>query len=189
MNSLRRRAVIFGLCATVLVAVVMTVLFSGHGGGERHRSLPSTAHTGRRVAAGTTTHPRVQPPPGTRTVTGSRPRPAVRWQVGAIRTARTFTTWFDRWLAGEATAGQAPDVTPGYAAKLRTTVNNVPPAASGHVATIVHLIPAAMPPRSADPREAWIYTATRSQGAVIQFTVQERLTAGRWLIYGVYQGP
>jgi hypothetical protein len=98
-------------------------------------------------------------------------------------------TWFDRWLAGEATASQAPDVTAAYAAKLRATGNNVPPAAQSHVASITHLIPAAMPPNAANPQEAWIYTATRSQGTVIQFTVQERLHAGRWLVYDLYQGP
>jgi hypothetical protein len=98
-------------------------------------------------------------------------------------------TWFDRWLAGASTARRAPDVTPAYAAKLRATVNNVPPAAHGQIAAIVHLISAGMPPNQAHPHEAWVYTATRSQGAVIQFTVQERLYAGRWLVYNLYQGP
>jgi hypothetical protein len=97
--------------------------------------------------------------------------------------------WFDRWLAGESTARKAPDVTPVYAAKLRATDNNVPPAAKGHAAAIVHLIPAGMPPNATHPHEAWIYTATRSQGAVIQFTVEERLYARRWLVYNLYQGP
>jgi hypothetical protein len=112
------------------------------------------------------------------------------WQAGALATAGTFVQWFDRWLAGESTARQAPDVTRGYAAKLRATVNNVPPAAKGRVAAIVHLIPAAMPPTAAHPREACVYTAARSQGTVIQFTVEERRSSrrGRWLVYNLYQG-
>jgi hypothetical protein len=97
--------------------------------------------------------------------------------------------WFDRWLAGESTARQAPDVTGVYARKLLATANNVPPAARGQVAAIVSLILAAMPPDATHPREAWIYTATRSQGALIRFTVEERLIAGRWLVYDLYQGP
>lgn len=113
----------------------------------------------------------------------------MHWQTAALATARTFVTWFDRWLAAETTARQAPDVTPGYAAKLRTTGTDVPPAARGRVAAIVHLIPAGMPPNATDPTEAWIYTATRSQGAVVQFTVEERLHGRRWLVYNVYQGP
>lgn len=100
-----------------------------------------------------------------------------------------FVTWFDRWLAGESTARPAPDVTPVYAARLRATVNNVPPGARGQVAVIVSLIPAGMPPDATHPREAWIYTSTRSQAAVIRFTVEERLIAGHWLVYDLYQGP
>ena len=53
----------------------------------------------------------------------------------------------------------------------------------------MHLIPAGMPPNATAPTEAWLYTATRSQGAVVQFTVEERLHGRRWLVYNVYQGP
>lgn len=106
-----------------------------------------------------------------------------------MATGRRFVTWFDRWLAGESTARRAPDVTAAYGAKLRATVNNVPPAAQGHVAAIMHLVAAGMPPDATHPHEAWIYTSTRSQGAVIRFTVEERLHAGRWLVYDLYQGP
>jgi hypothetical protein len=98
-------------------------------------------------------------------------------------------TWFDRWLAGESTARQAPNVTGHYARKLLATATNVPPAARGHVAAIAQLVPAGMPPNAARPHKAWIYTTTRSQGAVIRFTVEERLIAGRWLVYNLYQGP
>ena len=53
----------------------------------------------------------------------------------------------------------------------------------------MHLVPAGMRPNATYPHEAWIYTATRSQGAVIQFTVEERLQDHRWLVYNLYQGP
>jgi hypothetical protein len=68
-------------------------------------------------------------------------------------------------------------------------VNNVPPAARGRVAAIVSLVAARMPPNAARPHETWIYAATRGQDAVIRFTVEERLTAGHWLVYDLYQGP
>ncbi|MGH2929463.1 MAG: hypothetical protein ACRDL8_14770 [Solirubrobacteraceae bacterium] len=106
-----------------------------------------------------------------------------------MATGRHFVTWLDRWLAGEATARRAPYVTPAYAAKLRATVNNVPPAAQGHVSAIRRLVPAGMPPDATRPHEAWVYTSTSSQGALIHFTVEERLYGGRWLVYDLYQGP
>lgn len=110
------------------------------------------------------------------------------WHAAALATARAFVTWFDRWLAGESTARQAPHVTPRYAATLRATVNHVPPGARRQVAAIVSLIPAGMPPTAAHPHEAWIYTTTRSNGALVRFTVEERLTTGHWLVYSLYQG-
>jgi hypothetical protein len=113
----------------------------------------------------------------------------VYWQTAALATVRAFVTWLDRWLAGESTARQAPDLTAGYASKPRATVNHVPPAAPEHVSALVHLVPVGMPPNATDPHKAWIYTPTRSQRAVIQITVEERLHDRRWLVYNLYQGP
>jgi hypothetical protein len=97
-------------------------------------------------------------------------------------------TWFDRWLAGESTARRAPDVTARFAAELRASDNAVPPAARGQPAAIQQLVVAGMPPRAPHPHEAWIYAATRSQGVIVRFTVEERVQTGRWLVYAVYQG-
>jgi hypothetical protein len=119
------------------------------------------------------------------------PRPYtghVAWQAAAVATARAFVGWFDRWLAGESSARRAPDVTPAYAAKLRVSPSNVPPAAKGHVAAVLYLIPVAMPPGAAHPHEVSVYTVTRSQGTVIRFTIRERLYGHRWLVYGLDQG-
>jgi hypothetical protein len=119
------------------------------------------------------------------------PRPYARrlaWHAAALASARAFVRWFDRWLAGESSARRAPDVTPAYAAKLRASVNNVPPAARGHIAAVLYLIPVAMPPSAAHPHDVSVYTVTRSQGTVIRFTIRERLYGHRWLVYGLDQG-
>jgi hypothetical protein len=197
MNSPRRTVVICLACALLAAGAAVTFALSGPGSGERHRpgqSRPATPAI--RHAQAPARSAATAPEASTRSKPGRRTRhvphwlaAAPHWQSPALATARSFVRWFDRWLAGEATARQAPNVTAAYAAKLRASVNHVPPAAQGHVASITHLIPAAMPPNAANPREAWIYTATRSQGAVIQFTVQERLHAGRWQVYDLYQGP
>jgi hypothetical protein len=119
------------------------------------------------------------------------PRPYARrlaWQAAVVATARAFVGWFDRWLAGESSARRAPNVTPAYAAKLRASPNNVPPAAKGRVAAVLYLIPVAIPPGAAHPHQVSVYTVTRTLGTVIRFTIRERLYGHRWLVYGLDQG-
>lgn len=183
-----------GLVAFAVAVVSVALATHGRGGGRKDTPLAhaGTSHPSAvaRSPAPAAASPRRAPP---RTSAQGRrlpwPSHAAPWRAAALATARTFVTWFDRWLVGESSARQAPDVTGVYARKLLTAANNVPPAARGHVAVIVSLIPAAMPPDATHPREAWIYTATRSQGAVVRFTVEEQLIAGRWLVYDLYQGP
>lgn len=191
------------------LAFLAVAALAGCGGsGTSHTtSAPAPAAVPGRSAPGITA-PNASPPPSanltsasTSTLDSSTARPThslrrsghyastASWRQGALATAQAFVEWFDRWVGGESTARQAPDVTVTYSAKLQASIDNVPPAAKGHVAMIVHLVPAGMPPDAPDPREVWIYTATRSQDVVIQFTVEERLYGKRWLVYDVYQGP
>ncbi len=194
MNSARRKLVLYGLAAVLVVAVIVALAPHGRGGGGKGTQAPTAAAS--RTSAATRspapasaasslapshTSPQSRRPP-------LQPPRAAPWKAAAVSAARPFVTWFDRWLAGESTARQAPHVTRRYAATLRATVNNVPPGARRQVAAIVSLIPAGMPPTAAHPHEAWIYTTTRSNGALVRFTVEERLTAGHWLVYSLYQG-
>lgn len=191
-----------------LVLMAVAVLAGCGSGRPSHTTAPlrTAGVTTTPVPGATAPRPGLQTPPSSTTswtrARGSAARgpapspgpygrrsPRASWKQGALETAKAFVEWFDRWVAGESTARQAPEVTAAYAAKLRASTDNVPPAVKGHVATIVHLILAGMPPDAPDPREAWIYTATRSQGVVIQFTVKERLFGSRWLVYDLYQGP
>lgn len=193
MNSAPRKVVLYGLAAIVVVAVIVALAPHGADGGGKDTEAPAAAASRNSAAARSPapastssslapahTSPQSRPP--------LQPTRAAAWKAAALATARAFVTWFDRWLAGESTALQAPYITQRYAATLRATVNNVPPGARRQVAAIVSLIPAGMPPTAAHPDEAWIYTTTRSHGALVRFTVEERLTTGHWLVYNVYQG-
>lgn len=179
-------------CAFAVAAGAVTLVLAGRGGGGKAGFAP----------AATRSVPARSPAPSSATTSQTVPHahsrpggelrrqrhPAAPWQPAAAAAARTFVTWFDRWLAGESTARQAPEVTASFAAELRASDNTVPPAARGHVGAITQLVVAGMPPRATDPHEAWIYAATRSQGVIVRFTVQERFQTGRWLVYAVYQG-
>lgn len=179
-------------CAFAVAAGAVMLVLAGWGGGEKTGSAPVATHSvpARSPASSSASASRTVPHAHSRPGRELRRRryPAPPWQPAATAVARTFVTWFDRWLAGESTARQAPDATASFAAELRASDNTVPPAARGHVGAITQLVVAGMPPRATDPHEAWIYAATRSQGVIVRFTVEERFQAGRWLVYAVYQG-
>jgi hypothetical protein len=191
-------------CA-LLVVILAAIALAGCGSqAPRHTTTPPVAAPAPALTAKSSNTTLARSSPATTTASspvisssasrGSRPhapRPytaRVTWQAAAVASARAFVGWFDRWLAGESSARRAPEVTAAYAAKLRASVNNVPPAAKGHVAAMLYLIPVAMPPGAAHPHEVSVYTVTRSQGTVIRFTIRERLYGHRWLVYGLDQG-
>lgn len=145
MNSPRQRVALCIVLALLVVPAILAVALRGAGGGGKGKSAASSASAPAYSTASSPPDP--SRGPHHRHSRPRRPPRAVHWQTAAVTTARTFVTSFNRWLAGEVTARQAPDVSPGYAAKLLATVNHVPPAARRHVAAIVHLVPAGMPPR------------------------------------------
>src|SRR5437879_4681627 len=132
MNSSRQRVVLYAFWALLVAAAILAVALHGRGGGGKGgaaRPATSSSSAPTRSTAAPSRTPRHTRPHQHPRRSPRRPPRAVHWQTAALATARTFVTWFDRWLAGETSGRQAPDVTPGYAAKLRATVTNVPPGA------------------------------------------------------------